>query len=98
MVAIAVMVLRKTDPDRKRPFRTPLVWIVAPVAILGCAFLFFSLGRDTKMMFLIWAAIGLVVYFAYGFRNSHLGRGIIDVPELAADAPPDSVPPMPGAQ
>ncbi|MFZ3006889.1 MAG: amino acid permease [Phenylobacterium sp.] len=98
MVAIAVMVLRKTDPGRKRPFRTPLVWIVAPVAILGCGFLFFSLGRDTKMMFLIWAAIGLVVYFAYGFRNSHLGRGIIDVPELAADAPPDSVPPMPGAQ
>ncbi|MDO8799517.1 amino acid permease [Phenylobacterium sp.] len=98
MVAIAVMVLRKTDPRRKRPFRTPMVWIVAPVAILGCGFLFFSLGRDTKMMFLIWAAIGLVVYFAYGFRNSHLGRGIIDVPELAADAPPDSVPPMPGAQ
>ena len=98
MVAIAVMVLRKTDPDRKRPFRTPLVWIVAPVAILGCGFLFFSLGHETKMMFLIWAAIGLVVYFAYGFRNSHLGRGIIDVPELAADAPPDSVPPMPGAQ
>ncbi|MDO8324750.1 MAG: amino acid permease [Phenylobacterium sp.] len=98
MVAIAVMVLRKTDPGRKRPFRTPLVWIVAPVAILGCAFLFFSLGTDTKLMFLIWAAIGLVVYFAYGFRNSHLGRGIIDVPELAADAPPDSVPPMPGAQ
>jgi APA family basic amino acid/polyamine antiporter len=98
MVAIAVMVLRKTDPDRKRPFRTPLVWIVAPVAILGCGFLFFSLGHETKMMFLIWAAIGLVVYFAYGFRNSHLGRGIIDVPELDADAPPDSVPPMPGAQ
>lgn len=98
MVAIAVMVLRKTDPGRKRPFRTPLVWIVAPVAILGCGFLFFSLGHETKMMFLIWAAIGLVVYFAYGFRNSHLGRGIIDVPELATDAPPDSVPPMPGAQ
>ena len=97
MVAIAVMVLRKTDPGRKRPFRTPLVWIVAPVAILGCAFLFFSLGRDTKLMFVAWAAIGLVVYFLYGYRNSHLARGVVEVPELSPDAPPDSVPPMPGA-
>ncbi|MES2340222.1 MAG: amino acid permease [Pseudomonadota bacterium] len=97
MVAIAVMVLRKTDPNRKRPFRTPAVMIVAPLAAAGCIYLFFSLSRETQLLFVIWAAIGLVVYFLYGFRNSHMARGIVEVPELSPDAPPESVPPMPGA-
>jgi APA family basic amino acid/polyamine antiporter len=97
MVAIAVMVLRKTDPDRKRPFRTPAVMVVAPLAAAGCVYLFFSLSGETKLMFVAWAAIGLVVYFLYGYRNSHLGQGIVEVPELSPDIPPESVPPMPGA-
>jgi APA family basic amino acid/polyamine antiporter len=97
MVAIAVMVLRRTDPGRKRPFRTPAVYVVAPLAAVGCVYLFFSLSTETKLLFLGWAAIGLVVYFLYGYRKSHVGRGIVDVPELAADAPPGPVPPMPGA-
>ena len=97
MVAIAVMVLRKTDPDRKRPFRTPAVMVVAPLAALGCIYLFFSLSAETQIMFVSWAAIGLVVYFLYGYRNSHLGKGIVEVPELSPDIPPESVPPMPGA-
>jgi APA family basic amino acid/polyamine antiporter len=97
MVAIAVMVLRRTDPSRKRPFRTPAVYVVAPLAAVGCVYLFFSLSTETKLLFLGWAAIGLVVYFLYGYRKSHVGRGIVDVPELAADAPPGPVPPMPGA-
>ena len=97
MVAIAVMVLRKTDPDRKRPFRTPAVMIVAPLAAVGCVYLFFSLSTETKLMFVAWAAIGLVVYFLYGYRKSHVGRGIIETPELSPDAPPGPVAPMPGA-
>ena len=47
MVAIAVMVLRKKDPDRKRPFRAPGVFIVAPLAIIGCLVLYFSLPSAT---------------------------------------------------
>ena len=97
MVAIAVMVLRKTDPNRARPFRTPAVMIVAPLAAAGCVYLFFSLSMETQLMFFGWAAVGLVVYFLYGYRNSHLARGILEVPELSGDAPPTSVPPMPGA-
>jgi APA family basic amino acid/polyamine antiporter len=97
MVAIAVLVLRRTDPDRKRPFRTPAVVIVAPLAAAGCVYLFFSLSTETKLLFLGWAAIGLVVYFLYGYRKSHVGRGITDVPELSPDAPPGPVAPMPGA-
>ena len=97
MVAITVLVLRRTDPNRRRPFKTPAVIIVAPLAAIGCIYLFFSLPKETQLMFVIWAAIGLVVYFLYGFRHSHIAKGIVDVPELSPDAPPESVPPMPGA-
>ena len=97
MVAIAVLVLRRTDPHRKRPFRAPAIMIVAPLAAVGCVYLFFSLSTETKLLFLGWALVGLVVYYLYGYRKSHVGRGIIDVPELSPDAPPGPVAPMPGA-
>jgi APA family basic amino acid/polyamine antiporter len=95
-VSIAVLVLRRTDPDRHRPFRTPAIMVTAPIAILGCAYLFYSLGHDTKMMFLGWAAVGLLVYFAYSRNRSHVGRGLVEVHEEDPDAPPQPVPPIPG--
>jgi APA family basic amino acid/polyamine antiporter len=98
MVAIAVMVLRKTDPGRRRPFRTPAIMITAPLAIAGCIYLFFSLSGYTLALFAGWAVIGFFVYFLYSRRHSHVGRGIIDVPELSPEAPKSvGVPPMPGA-
>ena len=97
MVSIAVLILRKTDPNRNRPFKTPLVWIIAPLSAAGCAFLFWNLPHDAKMVLPIWGAVGLVIYFAYGFRKSHVARGLVDVPELSPDAPVGPVPPMPGA-
>ena len=76
MVAVGVMVLRKTDPNRNRPFRVPLIWIVGPLAMAGCVLLFFSLGWDpTIKYFCIWAFIGLVLYFVYARRRSHLAPG-----------------------
>lgn len=93
-VSIAVMVLRKTDPSRARPFRTPIVYVVAPLAILGCIYLFFKLDMKSIYLFMIWAAIGLVVYFVYSRSRSHVGKGIIDVHEDDADIPPTSVPPI----
>ncbi len=74
LVAIGVMILRRTQPDRARSFRTPLVWLVAPAATAGCIFLFFQLSGYTELMFLGWAAIGLVVYALYGYRKSHVGH------------------------
>ncbi|HWS79318.1 MAG TPA: amino acid permease [Thermomonas sp.] len=74
-VAVGVMVLRRTDPGRARPFRTPLIWIVGPLAMAGCVLLFFSLGWYTIKLFLIWAAIGLVIYALYARRKSHLAPG-----------------------
>jgi APA family basic amino acid/polyamine antiporter len=97
MVSIAVLILRVKEPNRRRPFKTPLIWIFAPLSALGCAFLFWNLPHDAKMVLPIWGGVGLVIYLLYGFRKSHVGRGVVDVPELAADVPPGPVPPMPGA-
>jgi APA family basic amino acid/polyamine antiporter len=74
LVAIGVMVLRRTQPDRPRSFRTPLVWVVAPLATVGCVFLFTQLSGYTELMFFGWALIGLVVYWLYGYRKSHVGH------------------------
>src|SRR5690606_198885 len=59
MVAIAVLVMRKTAPDRHRPFRTPAVAIVAPLAMIGCVALYFLLPFDAKMVLPVWGGIGL---------------------------------------
>ncbi len=93
-VSIAVLVLRRTDPTRVRPFRTPAIMLTAPIAIIGCIYLFFSLSTTTIMLFFGWAAVGLVVYFAYSRRKSHVGRGIIDVHE--PEAYEELEPPVPG--
>ena len=75
MVALGVMILRVRQPERKRPFRTPLVWVVCPLAILGCLLLFANLSLYTVALFFGWAVIGLVVYYTYGYRKSHLACG-----------------------
>lgn len=93
-VSIAVMVIRRTDPGRRRPFKTPLIYVTAPLAIAGCIYLFYSLDVKSKVLFAIWAAIGLVVYFGYSRSRSHVGRGIVDVAEHEAYEELD--PPVPG--
>ena len=96
MVSVAVMVLRRTDPGRARPFRTPAVYVIAPVSIIGCVYLFFSLSGYTLALFTIWAAIGLAIYFLYSRGRSHVGRGVVEVAELEPGEPPQPVPPIPG--
>jgi len=78
-VAIAVLILRKREAGRKRHFTVPLVWIVAPLTIVGCIFLFFNLPAQAMLFLPIWGAIGLLVYFGFSRRNSHLGRGVVEV-------------------
>ena len=76
MVAAGVMILRRTDPKRLRPFRTPLIWIVGPLAMAGCVLLFFSLGwNPTIKFFCIWGVLGLITYFLYARNRSHLAPG-----------------------
>ena len=97
MVSLAVLILRVRDPQRVRPFRTPLVWIIAPLSAIGCVLLFFNLPMEAMLVLPVWGVIGLVFYFAYGHRKSHVGRGLIEVHEEDADAPVQPVPPIPGA-
>ncbi|MCA0197332.1 MAG: amino acid permease [Proteobacteria bacterium] len=73
-VSICLLVLRKREPGRARGFRTPLAWIIAPLAILGCAYLFWSLPRQTQLYFLAWNVLGFVLYVVYARRNSMLGK------------------------
>lgn len=73
-VGLCLLVLRKREPNRPRTFRTPLAWLVGPLAIGGCIYLFFSLPSSTQKWFLLWNAVGLVVYALYSRRNAVLGR------------------------
>lgn len=72
VVSLAVMLLRINEASRKRPFKVPAVWIVAPLAMIGCVTLFYYLPTEAQLVFPIWGGIGLVLYFIYGFRRSHL--------------------------
>ena len=81
MVAVAVWMLRRREPNRVRSFRVPALWLVAPLTILGCLFLFFNLPQEAMLVLPIWTVIGVLIYFAYGYRKSHLGRGLVEVHE-----------------
>jgi APA family basic amino acid/polyamine antiporter len=72
LVAAGVLVLRRTDPDRPRPFRTPFVPLVPLLAILSCGYLMAELPLKTWWRFLLWLGAGLVFYFVYGARHSRL--------------------------
>jgi APA family basic amino acid/polyamine antiporter len=74
IVCAAVMLLRRREPNLPRPFKTPLVWFVAPAGILSCLYLMYYLPLRTWMRLVIWLAIGLMVYFGYGIRKSKLAQ------------------------
>jgi APA family basic amino acid/polyamine antiporter len=80
LVCIGVLVLRYTQPDRPRPFRVPFVWPVCLGGAAACVFVMWGLPRHAWERFAIWLAIGLALYFAYGFRNSTLRRGAAGLP------------------
>lgn len=74
IVCAAVMVLRKTNPDKPRPFRCPAAHIVAPLGIVANLAMITALGWANWSRLLIWLAIGMVIYFAYSRRHSHIGK------------------------
>lgn len=70
IVCAGVLILRYTDPDLPRPFRTPLVPVVPALGILSCLYLMSGLPRDTWVRLFAWMGFGLVVYFSFGYRRS----------------------------
>jgi APA family basic amino acid/polyamine antiporter len=76
MVSVAVLILRRTHPDLPRAFRCPVVPVVPVLAVASCLFLMLNLKRFTWIAFVVWLAIGLLIYFDYSRRHSKLGQGI----------------------
>jgi len=74
IVCGGILVLRYTQPDLPRPFRTPWVPVVPILGILICGYMMYGLPVDTWLRLAIWMALGLVIYFVYGRRHSALNR------------------------
>lgn len=75
LVCIGIWVMRVKNPDAVRPFKTPLVPLIPILGALICGALIVGLDRQTQIMAVGWLLIGLVVYFAYGKKNSVLRKG-----------------------
>ncbi len=72
IVSIGVLVLRIREPELPRTFKTPAVWIVAPLGALSALYLMWFLPWRTWERLIIWFVIGMVIYFLYGVRRSKL--------------------------
>jgi APA family basic amino acid/polyamine antiporter len=84
IVSFGVIVLRRTRPDLPRPFRMPLVPLLPLMSAAVSLLLMLGLPRATWERLIIWMVIGVVLYFAYGYRNSRLREGEHRVADLPA--------------
>jgi len=75
LVSLAIPVLRKSRPDLERSFKVPLSPFLPWLAAAICVFLMINLTAETWLRFLVWMLLGFVIYFAYGYRNSRVGKG-----------------------
>ena len=73
-VSAAMLAMRRREPGALRRFSTPLPWVVGTLAIVGCAYLFWSLPIKTRTYFLIWNVLGLVLYWIYGSSRAERAR------------------------
>ncbi|WP_235833359.1 amino acid permease [Glaciibacter flavus] len=82
LVNIGVIVLRRTKPDMKRPFRVPLSPVLPIIGILLCGYLIVQLPWETWVRFVVWLIIGLIIYFSYSIRHSRVRTGAKVDPSL----------------
>ena len=62
--------MRRTAPRANRPFRTPMIWLIAPAGIGVCGLMILSLSNGTWIRLVVWTAIGMVIYFGYSIRHA----------------------------
>lgn len=74
MVCVGILILRKTNPDAKRPFKVPLVPLIPILGILTCVAMMVFLPWETWLRLAVWLIIGLAIYYAYGKKNSKLRK------------------------
>jgi APA family basic amino acid/polyamine antiporter len=84
LVCAGIMVMRKSNPDLPRPFRTPLVPLIPILGIITCGMMIFGLGIENWLRLIVWLLIGFVIYYTYSVKHSHVRKGITE----AAQDPP----------
>ncbi len=89
LVNAGVMILRRTRPDMPRPFKVPIPYIWCPIGIILCIYLSLGLPWVTYVRFVVWLAVGIVIYLLYGYSHSRLRHHYADVPDLP-DIEPDA--------
>jgi len=76
LVSLAVPILRKRRPDLKRSFRVPGNPVVPWLSALACFYLVLNLSLETWIRFVVWMALGFLIYFTYSRSHSNVGRGV----------------------
>jgi APA family basic amino acid/polyamine antiporter len=74
LVCIGIPILRVTNPEFERPFRTPAAWVLAPLGAVACVWVMTGLPGDTWLRLVIWLVAGFAIYFAYGYKHSRLHK------------------------
>jgi amino acid transporter len=85
MVCAAVLILRRQRPNAKRPFRCPVIWLIAPLGIVVNLTLMLFLPLDTWLRLVVWLLIGFVIYFFYSRRHSHLVKHLLHEIQVPRD-------------
>ena len=78
IVSLGVIVLRYKRPELERPFRCPFVPWLPALCIISCGLLIYALPLVTHLRFIIWLAIGLVIYYLYGMKHSRINEDTKD--------------------
>jgi len=74
IVSFSVLILRKKEPDVNRPFKTPFVYLIAPLGVLSSLWLMYSLPVLTWIRFLVWLDLGIIIYYFYSRSHSRLAK------------------------
>lgn len=80
LVCAGIIVMRKSNPDLPRPFRTPLVPLIPILGMITCGLMIFGLGWENWSRLIVWLLIGFVIYYSYSVKHSHVRRGVTEMP------------------
>ena len=80
LVSIGIFILRRTDPNIVRPFKTPLYYIVCPLGAIVCFAMMAGEKADNWLRLIVWLLIGFIIYFGYSIKKSHVRHGKVELP------------------